>query len=356
MKNEDIRQDIAKKIADAMAASQPPWRQPWGNSANGEPSVPMMLPRNFLTGKRYTGINPLIIMGSSYVHGFASPHWGTMNQWATIGGYVKPRPADVLEGNWRTNIVFYTTFEKDKEIPNGEQPAIPTEDGKKDRFMVLRHYGVFNADQIAPPDVEMVLKASEKVQKELIKKVLGVTKKMTRAIAEQIHQTVATKLAAFQVIKDKTDPFDGSKEFIRAEALLESVGAKFKYGGNRAFYRSPPADFIQLPHKKSFDSTQDFYETAYHEIIHWSIPRLNHKSAFDDQKKRYAFEELVAEIGACFLAAETGLPLQSNMLPRSQSYVQHWLGHIGNDPQYIFRAATLANFAVSYILGLTLKK
>ena len=292
------------------------------------------------------------MMMSTNVHGFRSPYWGSAKQWATIGGYIKPRPTHIPGGNWGTSIIFYTKVEKGTKTNS----PIPTENGTKEQFMVLRRYSVFNVDQIVPPDVEMVLAASEKVQKDLAKKILKKTiKKMTRTLSENIHRQVANKLESFQVIKNTTDPFDGSTEYVAAEKLLKATGIKFQYGGCKAFYLIPPHDYIQLPHRSSFDTSSAFYETAFHELIHAfeAETRVGQAPKHKGHKgEAYAFSELVAEIGACFLASEVGLPIQQSMLPRSESYVQHWLGHIGNDPKYIFEAATQANSVVNYILAL----
>ncbi|HEU0219103.1 MAG TPA: zincin-like metallopeptidase domain-containing protein, partial [Stellaceae bacterium] len=64
--------------------------------------------------------------------------------------------------------------------------------------------------------------------------------------------------------------------------------------------------FISLPAFAAFRGADHFYNVAFHEITHWT----GHKARLDrDLKGRfgqaaYAAEELIAELGAAFLAAE----------------------------------------------------
>ena len=50
------------------------------------------------------------------------------------------RPADVPEGKWGTQIVFWAPVVKTIENENGEQ--------EEDRFFFMRTYTVFNVDQV----------------------------------------------------------------------------------------------------------------------------------------------------------------------------------------------------------------
>jgi antirestriction protein ArdC len=61
----------------------------------------------------------------------------------------------------------------------------------------------------------------------------------------------------------------------------------------------------------------------------------------------YAFEELVAEIGAAFLGAHTGIPFE-NM--RHPEYINHWLQILQGDSKAIFTAAAKAQQAADFLL------
>src|SRR5699024_12717149 len=72
--------------------------------------------------------------------------------------------------------------------------------------------------------------------------------------------------------------------------------------------RSSDLDYIQLPCVQQFSSTGGYYATALHELIHWSghARRLNRAGIVLPTpfgSPEYAFEELIAEIGAAYLCA-----------------------------------------------------
>jgi antirestriction protein ArdC len=68
---------------------------------------------------------------------------------------------------------------------------------------------------------------------------------------------------------------------------------------------------------------------------------------FND-RKAYAFEELVAEIGNCMLCAQIGVEPEFD---QSAAYVEGWLEVMKEESRAIFRAASEAQKAVDYIGG-----
>lgn len=91
--------------------------------------------------------------------------------------------------------------------------------------------------------------------------------------------------------------------------------------------------------------------------MHWSghesrLARLSKNARFGD--RAYAFEELVAEIGGCFLSNEIGIP-QSDDLSNQQAYLNHWLEVLGNDSNAIIRASSQASAASDFILSFSRK-
>ncbi len=115
----------------------------------------------------------------------------------------------------------------------------------------------------------------------------------------------------------------------------------------------PEEDFIRLPAKESFEGQHEFYSTALHELLHWSghesrLGRLKKNVRFGDAA--YAFEELVAEMGGCFLCNEVGVP-QSTKLENHTAYIASWLAVLQQDATAILTAASQASAAVDYILS-----
>lgn len=129
------------------------------------------------------------------------------------------------------------------------------------------------------------------------------------------------------------------------DAFIAHTRADITHGGNRAFYR-PSSHTITLPNFVNFDSYQDYYSTACHELVHWTAKLVDRQTG--STKKDYAFEELVAELGAAFLCARLGITNE----PRDDhaEYIANWLQSLRNDKKFIFRASKLAQQAVEYLM------
>ncbi|MBD9628502.1 antirestriction protein, partial [Ensifer sp. ENS06] len=90
--------------------------------------------------------------------------------------------------------------------------------------------------------------------------------------------------------------------------------------------------------------------TLGHEAIHWTMSptrldrNLGRKKWGDEG---YAREELVAELGSVFLAADLGLAIE----PRDDhaAYIASWLKALKNDKRLVFQMAAHAERAVAYL-------
>lgn len=133
------------------------------------------------------------------------------------------------------------------------------------------------------------------------------------------------------------------------EERIVKTGAVVSHGGDAAFY-APGPDRIQLPHKTAFDAEGSYYATAFHELTHWTGAKHRLDRQFGEKfgNPAYAFEELVAEMGAAFLCAD--YRIQGEL--RHAGYIEHWLKACRDDNKAIFKAAALAQKAADYINGL----
>lgn len=248
------------------------------------------LPENATTHKPYRGVNILNLWLTAMKHGFETPYWASYKQWKSVGGQVR-------HGEKGTPVVFYKKIRVKDEDEDGEEvtKTIP----------LLRYSNVFNADQVdgwEAPERQVVDLGAERIPE--------------------------------------------------IDKLIEETGAEIRYNGGRAYY-DRLGDFIGIPERRLFKSTAGFYSTQFHELTHWSgaESRLNRTfgKRFGDQQ--YAAEELVAELGATFLAAELGLEAE----PREDhaQYVANWLQLFRKDNKAIFTAAARASDAVDFLTGRT---
>ena len=136
-----------------------------------------------------------------------------------------------------------------------------------------------------------------------------------------------------------------------ADEFLASSGAVIREGAGEAYY-APGQDFISMPAFAAFKGADHFYNVAFHELTHWT----GHKARLDrDLKGRfgraaYAAEELIAELGAAFLAAEFSFDGDV----RHAGYIETWIGLLRSDKRGFFTAASKAQAAADYLRGLAL--
>jgi len=283
-----IYDDITNKIIAELEAGRVPWVQPWGTAAA---KAPLAMPNNAATGRRYSGINVLILWGSVIAHGFPSQSWLTFRQALALSGNVR-------KGERGTTVVYADRFvpddEKSRARENGEEAqAIP----------FLKRFTVFNVAQCEglPDDVAL-----------------------------------GAPPAALGLIEP------------RVEALIKATGIDFRIGGNRAFY-APAQDFVQIPPPQAYFEPINWHRTALHELGHATghATRLNRDLNGSFGSKKYAFEELIAEMNAAFCCASLGIA----PTVRHADYIGSWLDVLREDNRAIVRAASQASKAAEYLLG-----
>ncbi len=273
--------EVTWRIVEALEKGVVPWERPW---VTGQP-------RNAETGRRYRGINRLLLDFTALERGYSSPGWLTYAAARRLGGYVR-------RGETGTMVIYYERFEK-------QRPTEPSWDQEVDQSHVYlaRHFWLWNLDQI---DGLQALRTS-----------------FAGLFASPPHDAVA-------------------------EEILSKPSATIRYGGDDAAY-SPSADEIILPQREAFSSPEAFYSTAYHELGHWTghPTRLDRPLTGRFGDAEYAQEELVAELTSAFLSAQAGL----NVVGQSASYIDSWINLLNRDCRAIFTAAREAQAAADFVLG-----
>lgn len=156
--------------------------------------------------------------------------------------------------------------------------------------------------------------------------------------------------------KIQTGPEDFTHEpHEQAEAIVEEYisrsGVSFNPNANAAFFR-PSDDSVHVPPLSSFPHGDEYYSTTFHELVHstGTEARLSRPGimAFDSfGTKRYAKEELVAEMGAAMLCAITGI--DNSTIENSAAYIATWLKRLQDDVQLVVTAASQAQKAIQFI-------
>ena len=128
---------------------------------------------------------------------------------------------------------------------------------------------------------------------------------------------------------------------------IQRSGVELEHRISDEAYYSPSADRVVLPMMEQFNSTGEYYSTAFHELTHSTghrsrLDRLRTTAHFGNES--YSKEELVAEIGAAALMNYVGLETVST-LRNSAAYVQSWLAALRNDKRLIVTASGAASKA-----------
>lgn len=134
----------------------------------------------------------------------------------------------------------------------------------------------------------------------------------------------------------------------QAETLIRASGADLRIGGNRAYY-DVRNDYVRVPPPQAYFEAVNWHRTALHELGHWSgaVSRLARDMSGSFGSKKYAFEELIAEMTAAFTCASLGI------VPtvRHADYIGSWQEVLREDNRAIVRAASAASKASEYLLA-----
>ena len=152
----------------------------------------------------------------------------------------------------------------------------------------------------------------------------------------------------FRVDEESLAPGPGDR-IDGAEAFFRAVGAKIEPGVVPAAYNRAE-DIIRMPIVSSFRDPVLYYSTLAHEAIHWTghHSRIRREFGVRFGDPAYAFEEIVAELGASFVMGHLGLPCR---IERDHApYVGHWITALENDERAIHRAASHAQREVDFLV------
>lgn len=285
----DIYSRITQKIIDDLEKGELTWRKPWNdeNLANN-----VMRPLRW-NDTPYNGINTIMLWSTAVDKGFLSPYWMTFKQASEMKAHIR-------KGEKGSLVVYADKFSKEEKADDGSINI--------QKIPFLKQYVVFNASQI-------------------------------EGLPEAYYKTPEHKIT------------NEDNRIEQLENFFALTKAQIKTGAKAAYYLN--SDHIEMPPFECFNNASGYYATLAHETTHWT----RHPSRLDRDFNRkkwgdegYAKEELVAELGSCFLGAELGFAPAT--MEDHAAYIQSWLKVLKNDKKFIFLAASYAQRAVEYMTQL----
>lgn len=299
---QSVRDALAEKFISILESDEPmAWVKGWQSQG-------LSMPYNGETGRRYNGINRMVLLLKSMEHAWTDPRFYTFRQVANMDNCL------IRAGEKATAVEYWlvrdTKEKKSLTFTEYEQLLKADPSRKETEFYAYAKTAyVFNAAQVEGlqplPQVERVPLEENKLADEVIK------------------------------------------------TMSENMGVKLVYGGDEAYY-SPATDTIHLPRDEAFFSTSERLATTLHELAHSTAApsRLNRPIVgYHQDPKRYTMEELRAELSACFACAEIHLTMPDSVIENSRAYVSSWLKHIREDHNALFSAIKDADKIADYMIA-----
>lgn len=301
-----------------------PWQKDWvGSGAEG-------VAKNYVSKKEYTGVNFLLNFDIKFDKEdrpylvpivFTQPYYLTFNQ-------IKETGASLKKDSKARRVIYYTmvfdfdngtlkfkTTDKQKFTEFVKTNGLTKEDLKEHltKIPVIKYYNVFRADDCT-----------------------GLV------FTEAVGNKNVTPIKQAQSI------IDGYKN-----------PPTYTFVGDKAYYQ-PATDSLNMPKINAFKNEASYYCTYFHEMTHSTghskrLDRGNDTRVRDgspSDKKAYAFEELVAELGAVFLCSEAGILFHTK--ENSAKYLKGWndalVNELENDNRFFLKASAQSQKAVNHIL------
>jgi antirestriction protein ArdC len=293
-KTDDLFEKITSQIvATIESGNEGRWTKPWTTviGASG-------LGINAQTQKAYQGFNQFVLMVETAVENYEQNVWATYKQFQALGGQVRKGEKGTQLVKWGKTFTCENCDHRSSKFECKRPGHVPS------AFVWASAFTVFNVAQQDGFELPVI------------------------------------------------DLGTGPERIANVEAFIEATGAVIEHKlSNDAFF-SPALDTITLPLPEQFDTVEGYYGTALHELTHWA----GHKTRLDRQSGKvfgdqaYAAEELVAELGATFLAARFGIEIEP--AEEHVAYLAGWLKSLKADGKALYRAAKAAQDSTEYLLGL----
>ena len=300
-------------------------------------------PRNALTGRQYNGINPFMLMYDTIKHEYTTSMYLTARQLFSMNESLKdPSTGKIASENLdkvmkinkgeKAFPVYYMIHKyKDmqgKEYSDQEYNDL-SEEQRKDikAYFYPKVHHLFNIDQTNMKEVNPSLYNSF---------VDKYTKRPSLPDSEgmYINEDIDSLLA-----HSKPSVWKSGKDNLSWYCPIDQTDniSSPHYNLSKDFIKVPLKNQYKTSNSKEgiFADGQAFYATLLHEMAHSTGPkgRLNRDMNGSFGDKKYAKEELVAELSAALISSTMGFDKRIN--DNNAKYVSSWLKVLKEEPSFI---------------------
>lgn len=300
-------------------------------------------PRNALTGRQYNGINPFMLMYDTIEHEYTTSMYLTARQLFSMNESLKDpstgkialenldKVMKINKGEKAFPVYYMIHKYKDmqgKEYSDQEYNDL-SEEQRKDikAYFYPKVHHLFNIDQTNMKEVNPSLYNSF---------VDKYTKRPSLPDSEgmYINEDIDSLLA-----HSKPSVWKSGKDNLSWYCPIEQTDniSSPHYNLSKDFIKVPLKNQYKTSNSKEgiFADGQAFYATLLHEMAHSTGPkgRLNRDMNGSFGDKKYAKEELVAELSAALISSTMGFDKRIN--DNNAKYVSSWLKVLKEEPSFI---------------------
>lgn len=335
--------DVIQQFADMMIKrmedmKESNWKKGWMDG-RGDAGFP----RNALTGRQYNGINPFMLMYNTIEHEYTTSMYLTARQLFSMNDSLKDpstgkialenldKVMKINKGEKAFPVYYMIHKYKDmqgKEYSDQEYNDL-SEEQRKDikAYFYPKVHHLFNIDQTNMKEVNPSLYNSF---------VDKYTKRPSLPDSEgmYINEDIDSLLA-----HSKPSVWKSGKDNLSWYCPIEQTDniSSPHYNLSKDFIKVPLKNQYKTSNSKEgiFADGQAFYATLLHEMAHSTGPkgRLNRDMNGSFGDKKYAKEELVAELSAALISSTMGFDKRIN--DNNAKYVSSWLKVLKEEPSFI---------------------
>ena len=300
-------------------------------------------PRNALTGRQYNGINPFMLMYDTIKHEYTTSMYLTARQLFSMNDSLKD-PS--------TGKIALENLDKVMKINKGEK-AFPV-------YYMIHKYKDMQGKEYSDQEYNDL---SEEQRKDIkayfypkVHHLFNIDQTNMKEVNPSLYNSFVDKYTKRPSLPDSEGMY--INEDIDS-LLAHSKPSVWKSGKDNLSWYCPidqtdnissphynlSKDFIKVPLKNQYKTStskegifadgQEFYATLLHEMAHSTGPkgRLNRDMNGSFGDKKYAKEELVAELSAALISSTMGFDKRIN--DNNAKYVSSWLKVLKEEPSFI---------------------
>lgn len=294
----EYREQLAEMFVDLLEQKGLSWK-------SGMSSFKFTDHHNAITKYNYKGSNIFVLSFTALKKGYDDVRWVTMNQIMDKQNKYHPNEKwHLKKGTKATYVEYWYPYDKENKKAVEWSEFEKNKSIYEDRYILRTKYtAVFNASCVeGMPELEMETRNEINIDE--------VVEKLSRNMNVPINY--------------------------------------IKFG--TPHYR-PTQDAIYMPYKELFQTDYDFNSTVLHELAHSTghKSRLNRDMLNTFGNEEYAYEELVAEISACFMSVELKDEQTEENINNHKAYVKSWIRALKNNPEYLTKAIKDAEKCANYM-------